>query len=206
MIDNIEDISFAIQNKGDQDFIAVDYQVSNQKEETSDFRFKVPSRDVIVRNSAYVVPMGRPVIFYADFTDFVAGNTDFIPLGENGAFSTTVSASNQQISADNKIEVNAVNTLIDSQGLGYDHGLLMKDSPKIKAVYHNTTLEKTEPLQSDQGEYQLGVVSRAMLNGLMVLIAFIAAFFSIAAIVLYYLVKLVREVNYLREEALYEED
>ncbi len=33
----------------------------------------------------------------------------------------------------------------------------------------------------DQGEYQLGVVSRAMLNGLMVLIAFIAAFFSIAA-------------------------
>lgn len=202
---DIQNVNFSVQNRGEKDFIQIDYEILSEDEETRDFRMVVPSKDIILRAEAFIEAMGRPVIFYIDFSDFVEGNTDFVALGENGA-----STLKSELDLSKKVELKAANELANSSGLGYSHGLLMKGSPELTKVFgkeeenelgHNSSGESTPETSS-----KLGPVSLAVINGFVVFIVIITTLFLATAIVLFLLTKRVREINEAREEALYDED
>ncbi len=209
---DIQDVKFAVQNRGEKDFIAIEHELVTEGEETRDFRMVVPAKDIIIRAQAFVIAMGRPVIFYIDFSDFVEGNTDFIALGENGT--TTLKS---DIDLSKKIETRAVNELENTSALGYSHGLLMKGSPELKRMLgkeeddvsvHNSMDSNTEKsdISKLEAETKLGPVSMAVINGFVMFFVSITALFLVAALVLYLLSKRVKEINEAREEALYDED
>ena len=76
----IKNETFAVQNYGDQDFYSVSAEITGQTEETRDYRFEIPSKNIVVRATFFVGPMVRDVIFYYTISDFVEGNTDFASL------------------------------------------------------------------------------------------------------------------------------
>ena len=84
----IKNESFAVQNYGDEDFYSVAAEITGQTEETRDYRFEIPSKNVVVRATFFVGPMGRDVIFYYTISDFVEGNTDFATLKNTGTTSS----------------------------------------------------------------------------------------------------------------------
>lgn len=84
----IKNETFAVQNYGDEDFYSVAAEVTGQTEETRDYRFEIPSKNIVVRATFFVGPMGRDVIFYYTISDFVEGNTDFATLKNTGTTSS----------------------------------------------------------------------------------------------------------------------
>ena len=76
----IKNETFAVQNYGDNSFYSVPAEVTGKTAETRDYRFEIPSKNVIVRATFFVGPMGRDVIFYYTISDLVKGNTDFATL------------------------------------------------------------------------------------------------------------------------------
>ncbi|MBU5669445.1 ABC transporter [Peptoniphilus sp. MSJ-1] len=72
--------SFAVQNYGEDTLYSVPAEVTAQTEETRDYRFEIPSKNIVVRAKLFVEPMGRDVIFYYTISDLVSGNTDFKSL------------------------------------------------------------------------------------------------------------------------------
>lgn len=84
----IKNESFAVQNYGDEDFYSVAAEITGQTEETRDYRFEIPSKNIVVRATFFVGPMGRDVIFYYTISDFVEGNTDFATLKNIGTTTT----------------------------------------------------------------------------------------------------------------------
>lgn len=83
----IKNESFAVQNYGEEDFYSVAAEITGQTEETRDYRFEIPSKNIVVRATFFVGPMGRDVIFYYTISDFVEGNTDFATLKNTGTTS-----------------------------------------------------------------------------------------------------------------------
>lgn len=102
----IKNETFAVQNYGDQDFYSVSAEITGQTEETRDYRFEIPSKNVVVRTSLYVAPMGRDVIFYFKISDFVEGNTDFATL-EN-VNSSSAGGTNEKVEANQETQINNV--------------------------------------------------------------------------------------------------
>ena len=84
----IKNESFAVQNYGEEDFYSVAAEITGQTEETRDYRFEIPSKNIVVRATFFVGPMGRDVIFYYTISDFVEGNTDFATLKNTGTTSS----------------------------------------------------------------------------------------------------------------------
>ncbi|MDO5713610.1 MAG: heme-binding Shp domain-containing protein [Tissierellia bacterium] len=80
----IKNESFAVQNRGDEAFYSVGAEVTASTAETKDYRFEIPSKNVVIRSTFFVGPMGRDVIFYYDLSNFTPGNTDFVTL-QNGS-------------------------------------------------------------------------------------------------------------------------
>ncbi len=197
--DNLGKANFFVQERDEKLFTPVSYEIVNETEETKDYRFIIPSKTAIVRTEVFVNPMDRNVIFYMDFSDFREGSSDFIPLGETGKMSNVIKSDKGVIEV--KEESRTFN-------IGFNHGLLMRDSDEIKAIYQNTDLvhaEETEVVK-EEGEYELKPLSISLINGLVILLVIITAFFFIAFIVVYYAYKYVKELNETREEALYEEN
>ncbi len=216
LANQIKNVTFAVQNRGDENFLSRNYEMLNENIESEqkasrDYRFKVPSRDVIVRSTFFVEPMGRDIVFYYDFSDFVDGNTDFIPLGAGGRMQNVISSGDAN-GEDQTIEVKAVNNLLSAGELGYDHGLLMKNSPQIKSIYGEEAMKaiaedkgNSENLNSVSSD-EWGEVSKAMLNGFIFFIILVVFFLLAASLIMFYWSKHVKQLNYLREEMLYEED
>ncbi len=100
----IKNETFAVQNYGDQDFYSVSAEITGQTEETRDYRFEIPSKNIVVRATFFVGPMGRDVIFYYTISDFVEGNTDFATL-EN-VNSSSAGGTNETVEANQEIEEN----------------------------------------------------------------------------------------------------
>lgn len=100
----IKNETFAVQNYGDQDFYSVSAEITGQTEETRDYRFEIPSKNIVVRATFFVGPMGRDVIFYYTISDFVEGNTDFATL-EN-VNSSSAGGTNEKVEANQEIEEN----------------------------------------------------------------------------------------------------
>lgn len=80
LMDNIEDISFKVQEDGNSEFYDVDYDIvqENLDDNTTDFRMQIPNENSYLRATFYVVPMGRYVIYYIGFSELQSGSGDFI--------------------------------------------------------------------------------------------------------------------------------
>lgn len=80
LMDNIQNPSFEVQQDGYSPFKSVSHTVMKEDwdNNTSDFRFQIPSENAIVRSSFYVVAMGRNVVFYITFSNLQSGSSDFI--------------------------------------------------------------------------------------------------------------------------------
>ena len=197
----IKNESFAVQNYGDNSFYSVTAEVTGKTEETRDYRFEIPSKNVIVRATFFVGPMGRDVIFYYTISDLVKGNTDFAtlqnssdshsnkqevvaqapqaqapqaqanipktntnnnipnlsnlkPLDNDEQVGQVLQASNQG----EKIEQKPVNSKFSAGDLGYDHGLLTKDSPIIKKLYYSDDQDEKETSKTKLGKITLAFI------------------------------------------------
>ncbi len=212
MVEYLDDVNFAVQDGGEGDFYALNYQVVQKNEESVDYRFVLPSKDAVVRVSCFIAPMNRNVIYYLSFSDFIAGNSDFIALGESGETLELVESSYGDQSA--KIEVRGVNDLMSSDNLGYSHGLLVKDSPQIKALLELTG-EGDEDAQSlaaeggatnQSGGRPWGAFTKIAVSAVMTLLVLTTFFFVVAAIVLFWMARYLKSKNDRQQEALYEEN
>lgn len=207
----IKNESFAVQNYGDKNFYSVKAEVTNQTSETRDYRFEIPSKNVIVRSSFFVEPMGRDVIFYYTISDLVAGNTDFktleklnqsheshkvdksegqviensnkyegIGLEENKGLEKNPEISDGLQGPGEKIEQKATNDKFSAGDLGYDHGLLTKDSPIIKKLYYSDDQDEKETQKT-----KLGKITLAFIYGLIGLFVILTGGFIILALLSY---------------------
>lgn len=102
----IKNETFAVQNYGDQDFYSISAEITGQTEETRDYRFEIPSKNIVVRATFFVGPMGRDVIFYYTISDFVEGNTDFATL-EN-VNSSSAGGTNEKVESNQETQINNV--------------------------------------------------------------------------------------------------
>ena len=207
----IKNESFAVQNYGDENFYSVKAEVTGQGKETRDYRFEIPSKNVIVRSSFFVEPMGRDVIFYYTISDLVAGNTDFktleksnqsheshkvdksegqviensnkyegIGLEENKGLEKNPEISDGLQGPGEKIEQKATNDKFSAGDLGYDHGLLTKDSPIIKKLYYSDDQDEKETPKT-----KLGKITLAFIYGLIGLFVILTGGFIILALLSY---------------------
>ncbi|WP_085875877.1 heme-binding Shp domain-containing protein [Peptoniphilus vaginalis] len=214
----IKNETFAVQNYGDNSFISVPAEVTGKTAETRDYRFEIPSKNVIVRATFFVGPMGRDVIFYYTISDLVKGNTDFATLQNASSRHTNkqeVAAGAPQAQAnipktntkntipnlsnlkpiDNSeqvgevlqapnqgevIEQKPVNSKFSAGDLGYDHGLLTKDSPIIKKLYYSDDQDEKETSKT-----KLGKITLAFIYGLIGLFVILTGGFIILALLSY---------------------
>ena len=207
----IKNESFAVQNYGDENFYSVKAEVTNQTSETRDYRFEIPSKNVIVRSSFFVEPMGRDVIFYYTISDLVAGNTDFktleksnqsheshkvdksegqviensnkyegIGLEENKGLEKNPEISDGLQGLGEKIEQKATNDKFSAGDLGYDHGLLTKDSPIIKKLFYSDDQDEKETPKT-----KLGKITLAFIYGLIGIFVILTGGFIILALLSY---------------------
>ena len=207
----IKNESFAVQNYGDKNFYSVKAEVTNQTSETRDYRFEIPSKNVIVRSSFFVEPMGRDVIFYYTISDLVAGNTDFktleklnqsheshkvdksggkviensnkyegIGLQENKGLEKNPEISDGLQGLGEKIEQKATNDKFSAGDLGYDHGLLTKDSEIIKKLFYSDDQDEKETPKT-----KLGKITLAFIYGLIGLFVILTGGFIILALLSY---------------------
>lgn len=214
----IKNETFAVQNYGDNSFISVPAEVTGKTAETRDYRFEIPSKNVIVRATFFVGPMGRDVIFYYTISDLVKGNTDFATLQNASSRHTNkqeAAAGAPQAQAnipktntknnipnlsnlkpiDNSeqvgevlqapnqgevIEQKPVNSKFSAGDLGYDHGLLTKDSPIIKKLYYSDDQDEKETSKT-----KLGKITLAFIYGLIGLFVILTGGFIILALLSY---------------------
>ncbi len=132
----IKNESFAVQNYGDQDFYSVSAEITGQTEETRDYRFEIPSKNIVVRATFFVGPMGRDVIFYYTISDLVEGNTDFATL-EN-VNSSSAGGTNETVESNQETQINNV--------------------PPKEASVSQSTMPKLEGLKPVENNSQVGQV------------------------------------------------
>ena len=214
----IKNETFAVQNYGDNSFISVPAEVTGKTAETRDYRFEIPSKNVIVRATFFVGPMGRDVIFYYTISDLVKGNTDFATLQnassrhtnkhEAAAVAPQAQANIPKTNTKNNIpnlsnlkpidnseqvgevlqapnqgeviEQKPVNSKFSAGDLGYDHGLLTKDSPIIKKLYYSDDQDEKETAKT-----KLGKITLAFIYGLIGLFVILTGGFIILALLSY---------------------
>ena len=220
----IKNETFAVQNYGDNSFYSVPAEVTGKTAETRDYRFEIPSKNVIVRSSFFVEPMGRDVIFYYTISDLVKGNTDFAslqntssrhtnkqevarevpqaqanipkrntknnipnlsnlkPLDNDEQVGEVLQAPNQG----EKIEQKPVNSKFSAGDLGYDHGLLTKDSPIIKKLFYSDDEDEDKDKDKEiRPKTKLGKITLAFIYGLIGLFVILTGGFIILALLSY---------------------
>lgn len=216
----IKNETFAVQNYGDNSFYSVPAEITGKTAETRDYRFEIPSKNVIVRATFFVGPMGRDVIFYYTISDLVKGNTDFAtlqnassrrtnkqevakeaPQGQAQANIPKTNTNNNMpnlsnlkpldndeqvgevLQAPNQgevIEQKPVNSKFSAGDLGYDHGLLTKDSPIIKKLFYSDEQDEKETPKT-----KLGKITLAFIYGLIGLFVILTGGFIILALLSY---------------------
>ncbi|RVU54423.1 heme-binding Shp domain-containing protein [Anaerosphaera multitolerans] len=229
----IENVSIAVQNKGDDDFYLVDYDIPKNTSETCDYRFPIPEKDAIVRSTFYVGPMGRDVVFYYNFTDFKSGNTDFAiigsskdsienSLGNNSSKNleeNTIHQSKNISETDNnirtndleekmflygkKVEVNPVNSKMSAGDLGYSHGLLTKNSEELKRIY-DSDMKEVKNSGEDINQIKWGPITSFIFKVCISILGGTAFLLLLMASGIYIVANYFKKKNEFREEQLYE--
>ncbi|MDY2986908.1 MAG: heme-binding Shp domain-containing protein [Peptoniphilus sp.] len=210
---NIKNETFAVQVKGDSDFYSTQAEIVQTNGDTRDYRFEIPSKNVIIRSSFFVEPMGRDIIFYFDVDNFVEGNTDFITMDEDNLLEEeslnneihgkseieklklgpTVNFERNSNSIGEKIETKSVNSNLSSEELGYSHGLLMKDSPELKKLLgEDGDLRE----KKDLDKRPLGFITKAFIGMILGVVSLITVFLAFAAVASILYLKRLRLENY----------
>ena len=81
MLDNISDIKFAVQSRGDSGWNSVSADKTQENkggDYCADYRIKIPDQNAIVRLSVNVTAMGREVVFFTSFSDLKEGHGNFV--------------------------------------------------------------------------------------------------------------------------------
>lgn len=218
MANYIKNESFAVQIRGEKDFYKVDAEVTAQREETKDYRLEVPSKNIIIRASFFVEPMGRDVIFYYDFSDFVDGNTDFETIYDKGfieeidnIFKDNSEIVLKDINSENiiegvqyknfeeKVKTNVVNDKLSQKNLGYSHGLLTKDSDEIKKLFYSNDFKEGVNLKEESRE--LGKITMAFIYMFLGLVLVFTSLMMLSAFMIFiYYKKKERELDEKREK------
>lgn len=210
---NIKNETFAVQVKGDSDFYSTQAEIVQTNGDTRDYRFEIPSKNVIIRSSFFVEPMGRDIIFYFDVDNFVEGNTDFIAMDEDNLLEeeslnneiheeseienlkveSTGNFEKTSNSIGEKIETKSVNSNLSSEGLGYSHGLLMKDSTELKKLLGEDSDLRDK---KDLDKKPLGFITKAFIGMLLGIVSLITVCLAFAAVVSNLYLKRLRLENY----------
>lgn len=154
----IKNETFAVQNCGDQDFYSVSAEITGQTEETRDYRFEIPSKNVVVRTSLYVAPMGRDVIFYFTISDFVEGNTDFATL-EN-VNSSSAEETNETVESNQETQINNVPSKEESASQS-----TMPNLKGLKPVENNSQVGQVLGPQTEGEKIEQHVVNSKLSAG-----------------------------------------
>lgn len=215
---HITSMKFAVQKRGGKGYTPVPYQVTKTGADFNDTRFQIPSKNSIIRMEFYVEPMGRMVIFYGSMGRLVRGNTDFKVFVNTNTASGIVQNVQPSSSGDVQSPDLAVmadlpestggdgntraalqNTTDAGKAIGFDHGLLTKDSPEIKTLLGNGD-DKKDVRKSDA---PYGEMTKFMLHILAVIIGVLVSVLVLCAIAMPICYKLLKNRNIRREEMLY---
>lgn len=219
---HISSMKFAVQKKGGKGYTEVPYEVTGQGTDYKDTRFQIPSRSSVIRMEFFVEPMGRTVIFYGLMGKIVPGNTDF-KVSVNAGVSNPKGAGN--IAANNQNAVSNVNLGAESEtvktdeipdddgnvkstvqnlgeagkDIGFDHGLLTRQSPEVKRLLGTLSPDKDENIENAP----YGEVTKFMLQTLSIVIGILIAVLILTAILLPVYFKILKTKNDRREIKLY---
>ena len=166
LMDNIENPKFKVQKRGASSFtdVSADVMKEDYYKNQTDFRFQIPDEKCIVRATFYVVPMGRSVIFYIDFSEIKQGSGDFVtsvrvvtqqvttktstPTASSQTAKTTTETQRPQSSASSR----AASSALTSQGTGQTRSDT-DSSGKVTSRSSNGGLgEETSQDSSDSSE------------------------------------------------------
>lgn len=81
MMDNISNVRFWTQEWGDSGWSKVSSSIMQENaggDYTSDYRIEIPNENAVIKVQFYVAPMGRDIIYFIYFSDFVEGSSDFL--------------------------------------------------------------------------------------------------------------------------------
>ncbi|MGO1581275.1 MAG: heme-binding Shp domain-containing protein [Peptoniphilaceae bacterium] len=210
---NIKNESFSIQNRGDNKFYPVDFEIVKEGEDTKDYRFEIPSKDIIVRSSFLVEAMGRDIIFYYDISNFTEGNTDFETIDKEEVINQkeilkdsnlnskeNLSYNPHGLNPDEK-QLNNKENKIKTNSLGYHHGLLMKNSKELKKVFDFNDKNSDENEDHTSDGTVMGEITKIFLYIVAIIISLLSVIGIIASISSIFIVKrLKKERNRLMEE------
>lgn len=209
---HISSMKFAVQKTAGIGYTPVSYEVTATGEDYKDTRFQIPARNSVIRMEFYVEPMGRTVIFYGSMGKIVPGNTDFKVFVNVGAAADVSVASVEKVSLETE---ETMATLEDNEevgnaqiaeqttgeagkAIGFDHGLLTRNSPEVKRLLGKDIEKKDEISGAPYGE-----VTKFVLQVLAIVIGILvsAVILTAAALPMYY--KILKGRNDRREMNLY---
>ncbi len=200
MSENLSDVKFRVQEKSEDEFYEVEFIQNEFDDETMEYKFPVKSEDSVVEVLAYVDAMGREVDFFIDFSDFSEGNTDFKTLSD-------LESEGKNPLAELKIMGVVENSDIESVGfepaeLGYEHGLLTKNSPELADVEKMLSTQESGQVAIPDSEVdskvnptKWGSVTIILFSTFMVVIGLISVFMFILAIVMFFYYKKLKLEN-----------
>ena len=212
LANEIGDISFSIQNRGEQDFYKVQHEILKQEGDTIFVKVPVSNLDDVLRLTIYVHAMGRSVIFYglldnAIVTSHQEDNARDKEMLKNEQ--TTIVKSGTSKNQNNTKSSKADRTNKSAATLGEKitskgnisqtnedifpehHGLLTKDSPEILAK------------KGFQDQAPWGPWTRALVTAFLVSLSFLLVISVCAAIGIVLFWRYFRYQNDRREAELY---
>ncbi|MFI3141018.1 MAG: heme-binding Shp domain-containing protein [Clostridia bacterium] len=99
LMNSISNVEFQVQERDDSDWETVSHEIVSTGDDIETFKIEIPAADAIVRASAFVVPMGRSVVFYMDFIESDASSS-LTDTTTDSSTDTTTSSSTSSSSSD----------------------------------------------------------------------------------------------------------
>lgn len=158
LMDNIENPKFKVQKRGASSFtdVSADIIKEDYYKNQTDFRFQIPDENCIVRATFYVVPMGRDVIFYIDFSDIRQGSADFITSVKVTTQQVTTKASAPQIAPGTTKQTASTKKTQDTTLSRGASSSTQKETEKTQTNTDSSAEETSQSSDSSQNEDSSG--------------------------------------------------
>lgn len=129
LMNSISDVEFQVQERGDSDWETITHEIVSTGDDIETFKIEIPAADAIIRASAFVVPMGRSVVFYIDFieSDSASSSTD-----------TTTSSSTSSSSSDFDSLIASADDVITSYDISFSTDEVSSDETDSQSTDENT--------------------------------------------------------------------
>lgn len=128
LMNSISDVEFQVQQRGDSDWEIVTHEIISTGDDVETFKIEIPTQDAIVRASAFVVPMGRSVVFYMDFIE-----SDTTTSTSDDTTTTTTTTTSSSSSSDFESLLESADDVITSLDIdfGSDTDVLTDSSQSV---------------------------------------------------------------------------